>query len=541
MTSFDTNVADYTLSELMAIVNLSDLDPTDIMNATNKYIQQYKTSDPILSTFFQGVQSQLLQYSQGLIDDNNDDTDALYPAGQQQTDDRYQNEYLEQKDPNQNSKITQRKQKIKTYGNQHVPMSREQLGINDTYTVSVKQDSLNPNLQNTIARFVNLDSQFRQSGGRNTEMTSTNYTLDLSDRLTNTIELKLYSYQIPNTWYVIDVFYRNTCFWINDDIHNIPISVEPGNYAQTQLVDALNASFLNAGFSSNSVQPFVSYNNINGKLTIALFDASYVNVETGVQFTVSESTKIIFYDFTATLVCEQTCTNNHFFNQTLGWIMGFRVPSTLVSATGNTGSAIVDLNGTKYLILVLDDYNQNRVNNGLVSITQLTGTLKMPSYYSPDLTYVCLSAGNSNLSSLEDGTNNQNPNNGLLIAEKYNNDYAKTQIIVPSAPRTLTQSQIYTINEINKSKGSMANATPKAPTSSDIMAIIPLKGGGASIPTGTLLSEFSGSLQDNVRTYFGPVNIDRMAVKLLDDKGNILNLNGCDWCFTLIATCLYQY
>jgi hypothetical protein len=73
------------------------------------------------------------------------------------------------------------------------------------------------------------------------------------------------------------------------------------------------------------------------------------------------------------------------------------------------------------------------------------------------------------------------------------------------------------------------------------MAIIPLKGGGASIPTGTLLAEFSGSLQDNVRTYFGPVNIDRMAVKLLDDKGNILNLNGCDWCFTLIATCLYQY
>ena len=64
MTSFDTNVADYTLSELMAIVNLSDLDQTDIMNATNKYIQQYKTSDPTLSTFFQGVQSQLLQYSQ---------------------------------------------------------------------------------------------------------------------------------------------------------------------------------------------------------------------------------------------------------------------------------------------------------------------------------------------------------------------------------------------------------------------------------------------------------------------------------------------
>jgi hypothetical protein len=539
MTSFDTNVADYTLSELMAIVNLSDLDPTDITNATNKYIQQYKTSDPTLSTFFQGVQSQLLQYSQGLTDDNSG-TDATYPAGEQQTNDRYQNQYLTQSDPNQTSKITQRKQQTQVYGNQHVPMTREQLGVNDNYSVPVKQDSLNPNLKNTIERFVNLDSQFRQFGGNSSETVSTNYTLDLSDRLTNTIELKLYSYQIPNSWYVIDLFYRNTCFWINDGIHNIPISVEPGNYTQTQLVDSLNASFLNAGFSFNDlVQTFVSYNSSNGKLTIALFGANYANVETGVQFTVSTSTKIIFYDFTAVLLCEKTCTNNNFLNQTLGWIMGFRVTSTNVSATGNTGSAVVDLNGTKYLILVIDDYNQNRVNNSLVSITQLTGTFKMPNYYSPDLPYVCLPAGNSNLVFLEE--DETNPNNGLLIAEKYNNDYAKTQIIVPSAPRTLTQSQIYTINEINKSKGAMSNSRPKAPTSSDIMAIIPLKGGGATIPTGTLLSEFSGSLQDNIRTYFGPVNIDRMAVKLLDDKGNILNLNGCDWCVTLIATCLYQY
>ena len=56
-----------------------------------------------------------------------------------------------------------------------------------------------------------------------------------------------------------------------------------------------------------------------------------------------------------------------------------------------------------------------------------------------------------------------------------------------------------------------------------------------------MLIEFSGSLQDNARTYFGPVNIDKMRVKLLDDKGNVLNLNGCDWCVTLICDCLYQY
>ena len=69
--------------------------------------------------------------------------------------------------------------------------------------------------------------------------------------------------------------------------------------------------------------------------------------------------------------------------------------------------------------------------------------------------------------------------------------------------------------------------------------MIPIKISGSN--TGTLLVEFSGSLQDNIRTYFGPVNIDRMHVKLLDDKGNVLNLNGADWSITLISENLYQY
>jgi hypothetical protein len=62
--------------------------------------------------------------------------------------------------------------------------------------------------------------------------------------------------------------------------------------------------------------------------------------------------------------------------------MGFRIPYVYVNADGNSGGAILDLNGPKYLILVIDDYNQNHVNNSLVSISQFSNTLKMPFYYS---------------------------------------------------------------------------------------------------------------------------------------------------------------
>jgi hypothetical protein len=215
-----------------------------------------------------------------------------------------------------------------------------------------------------------------------------------------------------------------------------------------------------------------------------------------------------------------------------------------VELSGNTAASILDLTGTKYVILVIDDYNQNHVNNSLVSISQFSNTLKIPTYYSHDLPHTCITPAQqgNNLIELVDGINNQTTNseNGLLIASKYQQDYTNTQIVLPSAPRTLTNAQLYTINSINSNNNNLTNYFAKAPTSSDILAIIPVKT-SVGIPTGSLLVEFSGSLQDSERTYFGPVNIERMAVKLLDDKGNVLNLNGNDWCVSLIAECLYQY
>ena len=540
--NIDTNVQNYTLSELMAILNLDEPDPDIIVNRTNEYINQYKKTDPQLSSFFMGVQNQLLNYASQFYD-NNDREPAEYPKGEKQVNDWYQNQVLKQNNTVQNDKITERKQKIELFGNQHVPMDRQQLGVNNTFSVPVAQDTLNPNLKNTISRFVNLDSQFRQySSG--TESLPTDYTLDLSDTLSNVLSLRLYSYQIPYTWYTIDEHYGNTCLWITDGEQNIVVSVPSGNYTQSQFITALNKAFVDAGFTFASPNLPASYNENTGKLTLDLIGGIYST------FTISTSTVITFYDLTGRLQCSSNCVNKSFYlNQTLGWIMGFRVPFLNVNTNGNTGTSVLDLIGTKYLILVIDDYNQNHLNNGLVSITELSNNLKIPNYYTPDLPYICATPSNvtSNIQALIDDANLQsildsqgnNTDNGLLIAGKLEVNYVKTPIVLPSAPRTLTQSQIYTINEINKNRNTNTNYRAKAPTSTDILAVIPVKTSGTSV--GTLLVEFSGSLQDNIRTYFGPVNIERMKVKLLDDKGNILNLNGADWCVTLICDCLYQY
>jgi hypothetical protein len=574
MTSIDTNVSNYTLSELIAISGINQLDPDEIISKTDKRIKRFKTTEPEISVFFEEVQSQLLHYAEGLEYNKKEDTtgkiivegfgsmsnEAIYPAGEEQVNQWYENQNLTQDDKNQTDKITNRKQKIQTFGNQHTPMNREQIATTDTFTLPVKQDSLNPNLKNTISRFINLDSQFRQYTN-GVDSTSTEYTCDLSDTLKNALSLSLYSYQIPFSWYTIDTAYGNTCFWIVDisSNNNVAVSIPSGNYSQTDFQTQLNKSFQNAGFTTPAVSGYVTannpvyYNSNSGIITLFLFGGTYTDpTEPSNTFTITSEISIVFYDFTGVLQCNVNCSSksNHYFNNTLGWIMGYRLPYVYVDASGNTASSILDLNGTKYLILVIDDYNQNHVNNSLVSVSQYSNTLKMPSYYSPDLPYTCLTPAQqgNNLTQIVNEVvvqslfDNQTPNaqNGLLIAGKYEDDYTTTQIMLPSAPRTLTQAQLYTINSINSNNNNLTNYLAKAPTSSDILAILPVKT-STGVPTGSLLVEFSGSLQDNIRTYFGPVNIDRMAVKLLNDKGNVLNLNGNDWCCTLICECLYQY
>ena len=574
MTTLDTNISNYTLSELLDITGVlnDEIDTEIIQKKTDRLINQFKNKNPRISLFFREVQDQLLKYAQGLENESEpDDTegkivvegfgtipnDAIFPEGERQVTDWVQNQYLTQDDENQKNKITKRQERVGFFGNQNATMKRQQIATTDTFELPVKQDSLNPNLKNTITRFINLDSQFRQYTN-GTESSSTDYTLDLSDTLKDAVNLSVYSYQIPFSWYVIDDVYGNTCFWIHDPNTQqyINIYVPPGNYTATSFQTQLNTSFQNAGFTfTDHVYPVypVYFNENNGKIYLFLYGGTYTDPsDQNNTFDIDENCTIIFYDFTGKLSCRDGCFSKsmHFFNSTLGWLMGYRVPYTPISPEGNNSPSILDLNGTKYLILVIDDYNQNHVNNTLVSITQNKNNLKMPNYYSADIPYTCITPEQTgdNLQEILSEMTQQSLfetqsteiQNGLLIAEKYEQSYVSTQQVLPSAPRYLTQSQIYTINEINKNNSNMTNYLSKAPTSSDILAVLPVKT-STGVPIGTLMVEFSGSLQDSRRTYFGPVNIERMNVKLLDDKGNVLNLNGNDWCVTLVCECLYQY
>jgi hypothetical protein len=526
---FDKNIKNYSISELFSIIGL-DIESSEdaIIEKTNNYIYTFR-NDPEITLFFKQIQNKLLYFI------NEEDVETPTENWETNTG------LLEQPDKTQASKITDRKQKVDVYSDKHMPMKQDQLGINNTYNVPVAQDTLNPKLENTIERFINIDSQFRQSSN-NYENSSSDYVLDLSESLSNVLSLRLYSYQIPYSWYCIDSKYGNNCFWITIfDAMNTPIVVNiefpDGNYTVDEFVNKLSL-LIKAEFDFTGLPEPVDYNSNTGKITLKFFDAIYIK-NTAIK--VSETSIITFFDQYANLQCKSKCVNKTFYiNQSFGWLMGFRIPYMNVSSGGNTAISLLNLTGTKYLILVIDDYNQNHINNGLVSIAEFSKTLKLPTYYSSDLNHSC-SEPTQDTSTIDliIQENIDNPDIGLLIADKMNTQYTQLEQILPNNPRTLTQSQIYTINEIIKNNENLTNYRFKAPTNTDVFSIIPIK--TKSLATGDLIVELTGPLQDNKRTYFGPVNVDRMRVSLYDDKGNILNLNGADWGFTIIATLLYQY
>ena len=445
--------------------------------------------------------------------------------------DWYTNQYLKQDDILQNARITDRQNKVKFFddGNgNHQTMKREQIGVLNSHPLPIAQDTLNPTLKNVTQRILVIDSQYRQSITATTS--STDFTLDLSDVLTNTLTLKLYSYQIPYAWYTIDSTMGTSCFWVVNSGTTYRISIPDGNYTAAQLITAIQYQL---DTTLNVVAPFtgnrfnISYNPINGR-SCFLFATQLPQI----------TAEVVFYDSEFYSSCSTTCGNTMKLNNNLGWILGFRplddknlplrfsiiVNSSInyyipaIPAPYNLDKAFfsngpVDTYGTKYLTIVLDDFNQNHLNNGLVNIVDTDTTLSLPDYFNTDIPNVCA----------------PNPQLNNTISPFY----------VQSTPRTLTQSQVYSINQILENRKTTYKSRITGPTTTDVLGIIPIK--KQSLNTGDMLVDAGSSLAYNTRTYFGPVNITRLRVSLQDDMGRTLNLHGANWSVAILVEALYQY
>lgn len=285
-------------------------------------------------------------------------------------------------------------------------------------------------------------------------------------------------------------------------IIHVPASTNPNNeYTRQQLFNIINNGLAANPLSAGSY------------ITTSLFEGKeYVRFRFNLnQVYTAKDYRVVFYDPFSFVRCYVgiKSVRNASWDTSLGWILGFRLTTEYILGDYGTtnpitivGDTAITTNLYNYFLIVLDDYTQSHLNDGLVTVVSQENEAALPSY--------------ANRTKITCDTTTGDP--------------------VFNDPN-LTQNQIYAANQILQSKKTRQRYT-SSPVVQDVFALIPMKTGG--LANGSSYIEFGGTLQNQERTYFGPVNIQRMTIRLLNDRGDVVDLNGSNWSFSLICEQLYQ-
>ena len=267
--------------------------------------------------------------------------------------------------------------------------------------------------------------------------------------------------------------------------------------------------------------------------------------------------------------CEKQNTGKK-INSTLGWSLGFREEKSEMQTidkrlnivadisineiSGNTyvgvfSSGVWNELGTKYLILEVDDFNHNRNSGvmGTMTMPSSTNKFKLPKY-AKELSQIypaCDASGSQIQQNPPDIPNDEKgnlPTNKNIAYENFKRPYRKgtpAEKYGIKGQDTLTKNQKYTIRELRGAQKSKTVEQYYAPQSSDILFRFPVQRLSTNQQAPLIIPNAAG--MDNGRRYFGPTTIEKLRIKLLDDKGFPVDLNGGDISFSLIFERLYQY
>lgn len=313
-------------------------------------------------------------------------------------------------------------------------------------------------------------------------------------------------------------------------VKKIDIQIPGGIYPLYYLYNAINTQMNNEPITKNSI--IYSYFDDRG-IENAVIQTNINKVYTAKDYILK------FYDEEAATINIKSVNTNSFeattWDVTLGWLLGFRyVPTVnlnpldpsnnLITTNYNylcdassdiitlKGNSTLDLYLFKNLYLILNDFTQNHLNDGLITGVRNNPNATRP-LYSSSATRICDPINGRNQSSI---FNSAQPGMGL------------------------TENQLYAANVI--AEDNFIKQTTRIysdpPFVKDMFALIPIKVSG--LKQGEVFTEYGGTLQDNDRKYFGPVNISKVNIKLLNDHGDVINLNGSNWSFSLVFEYLYN-
>jgi len=197
----------------------------------------------------------------------------------------------------------------------------------------------------TKSKFVNIDSKFcdEYASSREKKDGLASLTYTLPDKITSVISMKVKTAELPASFYNFSKSLQNNYCSIDGTI----LDISDGSFTAETLLGRLNSRL------STIVDLSFQF----------VFDSVQQKVIMGNQ----ES-----YDITVDFgILETGGVDKYNLKNKLGWYLGFREPSYTISpGEEKMAESILDLYPTKYLYLVVDDFQQNALNNFVVPLYQ---------------------------------------------------------------------------------------------------------------------------------------------------------------------------
>ena len=360
----------------------------------------------------------------------------------------------------------------------------------------------NPINRKTVTKLYNIDSRFRDNYNNTT---STNFSVTIPEEQKGVIEMKLCDLELPTTYYPFNTAYNNNYMWVKITFANHPtyylyIYVPDGNYYFTSFINIIQNYFSYYSELSNITILFnLSFNNPSGigegtgLIQIGLLDDTSRTLNSA-----ATNLKItgIEVKFTAPPIPNQTST-----------LLITSSSAIVANATNNVSNdlSLADLYSQTSNIALNQQLGWSLgFRNAIYTTTPTSTTIT-------DVSGVIISTTSTT------STTNFNIKSESIL-----------DIIGPRYLYLSVDDHRFSIN---------SNFKPCNPSNlpGTIMARLSLKGSPFNIQTQNDFSVYS-----EPRYYFGPVNISKLDIKILDEYGRIVSINNNDFSFTLRLTVIYS-
>ena len=339
-------------------------------------------------------------------------------------------------------------------GGYHVVQEQKPHHYANAYINNFVKGTINPIKQTTIRNTLNIDTRFRDNYYGSS---STNFQLDLPIKLSSILTMEMTAFEIPNSFMNISKQMGNNFFTIIAHVGEIfevgTVVIPTGNYVFVDLIQYIN-NYISIVFKDKKYLKYIYFTNnitsISTSETLVLGFSGTGQTIVGINSSYLNDNKEVNKDgelFNFSLRFDLNVDENPDDTPLplkLGWMLGFR-NGAYENNSVYVSEGLINLDGPKYVFLVVDDYNNN-VNNGFYSA--------------------------------------------------------------------------FTNSMLNK----------------NILARISLQPGSFQ----TTSSQNNLSIISYPRQYFGPVDIQKINVQLLDEYGRVLNLNNMDFSFCLSFQAVYD-